>query len=99
MPVVVRGLDDRDALQLGLIENLQRADLTPIDEALAYRRLMDDFGQTQEEVATTVGKSRPHIANTVRLLELPAPVQEMVRPASSRPARRAPWSACPIPWR
>jgi len=66
-------------LQLGLIENLQRADLTPIDEALAYRRLQQDFDQSHDDIARTVGKSRPHVANTVRLLELPDPVQAMVR--------------------
>ena len=79
VPVVVRTMGDQDALQLGLIENLQRADLTAVDEALGYRRLSDEFKQTQEEIAKTVGKSRPHVANTVRLLELPGAVQEMVR--------------------
>ena len=71
VPVVVRSMDDRDALQVGLIENLQRADLTAIDEAQAYRRLVEDFKQSHDEIARTVGKSRPHVANTVRLLELP----------------------------
>jgi ParB family chromosome partitioning protein len=79
VPVVVRSLGDQDALQLGLIENLQRADLTAIDEAQAYRRLVEDFAQSHDDIAKTVGKSRPHIANTVRLLELPPPVQEMLR--------------------
>jgi ParB family transcriptional regulator, chromosome partitioning protein len=79
VPVVVRSLGDQDALQLGLIENLQRADLTAIDEAQAYRRLIEDFAQSHDDIAKTVGKSRPHVANTVRLLELPAPVQEMLR--------------------
>ncbi|MFO1079843.1 MAG: ParB/RepB/Spo0J family partition protein [Reyranellaceae bacterium] len=79
VPVVVRPMDDHDALQIGLIENLQRSDLTAIDEALGYRRLIDEFSQTQEQVAQTVGKSRPHVANTLRLLELPEPVQDMVR--------------------
>lgn len=79
VPVVVRTMGDLDALQLGLIENLQRADLSAIDEARGYRRLMTDFTQTQEDVAKVVGKSRPHVANTLRLLELPAPVQEMVQ--------------------
>ena len=81
VPVVVRTMGDQDALQLGLVENLQRADLTPIDEALGYRRLSEDFKQTQEDIARTVGKSRPHVANTLRLLELPGAVQEMVRRA------------------
>jgi ParB family chromosome partitioning protein len=79
VPVVVRTMGDQDALQLGLIENLQRADLTAVDEALGYRRLSDEFKQTQEDIARTVGKSRPHVANTVRLLELPGAVQEMIR--------------------
>lgn len=79
VPVVVRTMGDLDALQLGLIENLQRTDLSAIDEARGYRRLMTDFTQTQEDVAKVVGKSRPHVANTLRLLELPAPVQEMVQ--------------------
>jgi ParB family transcriptional regulator, chromosome partitioning protein len=79
VPVVVRNMGDQDALQLGLIENLQRSDLTAIDEALGYRRLSDDFKQTQEDIARTVGKSRPHVANTVRLLDLPGAVQDMIR--------------------
>jgi ParB family chromosome partitioning protein len=79
VPVVVRSMDDQDALQVGLIENLQRADLTAIDEAQAYRRLVAEFKQSHDEIARTVGKSRPHVANTVRLLELPGAVQEMVR--------------------
>ena len=79
VPVVVRTMDDRDALQIGLIENLQRADLTAIDEAQGYRRLAEEFGQSQEEIARTVGRSRPHVANTLRLLDLPEPVQDMVR--------------------
>jgi len=81
VPVVVRPMADQDALQIGLIENLQRADLTPIDEAQGYRRLAVDFAQTQEDIARTVGKSRPHVANTLRLLDLPPPVQEMIRGA------------------
>ena len=79
VPVVVRSIGDQDALQLGLIENLQRSDLTAIDEAQGYRRLVDEFGQTQDEIAHTVGKSRPHVANTLRLLELPDAVRDMVR--------------------
>ncbi|HTR87136.1 MAG TPA: ParB/RepB/Spo0J family partition protein [Reyranella sp.] len=78
VPVVLRNLDDLDALQLALVENLQRADLSPIDEAQGYRRLMSDFNQTQEEVAHTMGKSRPHIANMLRLLDLPSEVKDMI---------------------
>jgi len=79
VPVVIRSLDDLDTLQLALVENLQRADLTAIDEAQGYRRLIDDFQQTPEDVAHTMGKSRPHIANTLRLLGLPAAVKDMIR--------------------
>jgi ParB family chromosome partitioning protein len=79
VPVVVRSLDDLDALQLALVENLQRSDLSAIDEAQGYRRLMSDFNQTQEDVARTMGKSRPHVANTLRLLDLPESVRDMIR--------------------
>jgi ParB family chromosome partitioning protein len=79
VPVVVRTIDDHDALQIGLVENLQRSDLTAIDEALGYKRLIEEYGHTQEELARMMGRSRPHIANTLRLLDLPPPVQEMVR--------------------
>ncbi len=76
-------MGDQDALQLGLIENLQRADLTAIDEALGYRRLSDEFKQTQEDISRTVGKSRPHVANTV------APPRPAGRGAGDDPAQRA----------
>jgi ParB family chromosome partitioning protein len=79
VPVVIRTLDDLDALQLALVENLQRSDLSPVDEAQGYRRLMTDFNQTQDEIAHTMGKSRPHIANTLRLLDLPEAIREMIR--------------------
>jgi ParB family transcriptional regulator, chromosome partitioning protein len=79
VPVVVRSLDDLDTLQLALVENLQRADLSPVDEAQGYRRLMADFNQTHEEIAHTMGRSRPHIANTLRLLDLPEAVRDMIR--------------------
>ena len=79
VPIVVRNMGDQDALQLGLIENLQRADLSAIDEAQGYRRLTDEFGQSHDDIAKTIGKSRPHVANTVRLLDLPGGVQDMIR--------------------
>jgi ParB family chromosome partitioning protein len=79
VPVVVRSIGDVDALQIGLVENLQRSDLTPIDEAKGYAALIQDHGHTQEELARLMGRSRPHIANTLRLLDLPAPVQEMLQ--------------------
>lgn len=79
IPALVRDLTDREALEAALVENLQRQDLNAIEEAIAYRRLMDEFGYTQEQVAQGLGKSRPYIANIVRLLDLPAEVQTLVR--------------------
>jgi len=78
VPVIVRDLTDSDALEIGLIENLQREDLTPIEEALGLKRLMDEFGHTQEVLAKQVSKSRSHIANTLRLLNLPKVVQKLL---------------------
>ena len=79
VPVVVKELSDEAAVEIALIENLQRADLNAIEEALGYQRLMNEFGHTQEKLATAIGKSRSHVANIVRLLALPADVQELVR--------------------
>jgi len=78
VPVVIKALDDRDTLEIALIENVQRADLSPIEEAIAYRRLQAEFGHTQERIGATVGKSRAHVANTLRLLDLPADVMAMI---------------------
>ena len=78
IPVVVREMNDRDTLEVALVENLQREDLTPLEEAEAYRRLMNEFGHTQEVLAKAVGKSRSHVANMMRLLSLPASVQRML---------------------
>src|SRR5690349_8931736 len=78
VPVVVRPFDNLEALQIALIENLQRSDLSAIDEARGYERLRAEFNQTQEDIADKVGKSRPHVANTLRLLDLPHEVQDMV---------------------
>lgn len=78
VPVVVRELGDRDTLEIALIENIQREDLTPLDEAQAYRRLVDEFGHTQEALASALGKSRSHVANMLRLLTLPVFVQQLV---------------------
>jgi ParB family chromosome partitioning protein len=75
VPVIVRVLGDSDALEIALVENLQREDLSPLDEAEAYSRLMREFGRGQASLAEAVGKSRSHVANTVRLLSLPAPVR------------------------
>jgi ParB family chromosome partitioning protein len=79
VPAVVREADEHSALELALVENLQRADLNPIEEAEAYHRLIVEFGLTQEEVARRVGKNRATIANMLRLLRLPAEVQDWLR--------------------
>lgn len=78
VPVIVRDYSDTEVLEIAIIENIQRADLNPLDEAAAYRQLMERFGHTQEQLATALGKSRSHIANLLRLLNLPEPVQAMV---------------------
>ena len=78
VPVVVQDVDGREAFERALVENLQRADLNPIEEAAAFQRLLDEFGMTQEEVAARVGKERSTVANAVRLLKLPPPVRAMV---------------------
>lgn len=76
MPAVVRELDDLQVLEIAIIENVQRADLTALEEALGYKALIDRFSRTQEAVAQAVGKSRPYVANALRLLTLPAAVQD-----------------------
>lgn len=78
VPVLVRHFTDREAMEIGLIENVQRQDLTIIEEAEGYQRLIEEFSHTQENLAKTVGKSRPHITNLLRLLKLPASVKSMV---------------------
>ncbi|MGE0002688.1 MAG: ParB/RepB/Spo0J family partition protein, partial [Fimbriimonadaceae bacterium] len=78
VPVVVKPADARTALEYGLIENVQRVDIAPLEAASAYRRLVSEFGLTQEAVADRVGKSRVAIANTLRLLGLPAEVQDLL---------------------
>lgn len=78
VPVLVRDYNDTEVLEIAIIENIQRADLSAIDEAAAYRQLMERFGHTQEQLATALGKSRSHIANLIRLLNLPDDVQALV---------------------
>jgi ParB family chromosome partitioning protein len=79
VPVVIRELGDSEALELAIVENVQRSDLNAIEEGAAYRELMDRFGYTQERLAEEVGKSRSHVANTLRLIRLPESVQVMIR--------------------
>lgn len=78
VPIIIKDLDDQSAFEIALIENLQREDLSPLEEAEAYRRLMEEFSHTQEVLAKSVGKSRSHVANTMRLLGLPEPVKIML---------------------
>lgn len=79
LPVIIREISDVEMLEIAIIENIQRADLNPLDEAEAYRQLMDKFGHTQEKIAEGLSRSRSHIANLLRLLNLPVDVQDLVR--------------------
>ena len=78
VPVIVVEVDDRTSLEYALIENVQRADLNPIEEATGYRRLMDEFGYAYADLAQILGKSRPHVNNMIRLLDLPPEVKDLV---------------------
>ena len=78
VPVIIKNFDDKAALEVALVENLQREDLNAIEEAEAYRRLLDEFNYTQEELSRVVGKSRSYVANMMRLLDLPDKVQKML---------------------
>lgn len=79
VPVIVRDLSDQDVLEIAIIENVQRADLNPIEEAGGYRELIERYGYTQDKLAEVIGKSRSHLANTLRLLKLPDTVQSLVQ--------------------
>ncbi len=85
VPVVVRKVTDREQFQIALVENIQREDLNPIEEAVAFKKLMEEFGLTQEELARTVGKGRVVIANTLRLLNLPQSLQNAVSDGTISP--------------
>lgn len=79
VPVIIREMDDREASQLAIIENVQREDLNPVEEAIAYRELIDNYGMTQETLAKAMGKSRPYISNSMRLLSLPDEALNLLR--------------------
>lgn len=79
LPVLVRDFNDTEVLEIAIIENIQRADLNPVEEAVGYKQLMEKFGHTQEKLSAVLGKSRSHIANLVRLLQLPEEVQAYLR--------------------
>ena len=78
IPAVIKNLDDVEALEIAIIENIQRSDLSPIEEAAGYKRLIGNHGHTQEVLSEIVGKSRSHIANILRLLTLPQSIQDMI---------------------
>jgi len=78
VPVIIRDIPDKQALELALVENIQRQDLSPLEEANGYQRLIEEFEYTQEELASTIGKSRSHIANLLRLLSLPEEIKDML---------------------
>lgn len=78
VPVIVRAVDDRVALEIAIVENVQRSDLNPVEEALGYQQLLDSYGYTQNALSEVIGKSRSHVANTLRLLKLPVAVQSYV---------------------
>lgn len=78
IPAISKEYDDRSMAEMALVENLQRKDLNPVDEGMAYRKLMDEYGLTQENISKKVGKSRPYVANMVRLLDLPEEVKDFL---------------------
>ncbi|MBB4066845.1 ParB/RepB/Spo0J family partition protein [Gellertiella hungarica] len=82
VPVIVRDVDDRTALEIAIVENVQRADLNPLEEALGYEQLISEHGYTQNDLGEIIGKSRSHVANSLRLLKLPEPVKDMLADGS-----------------
>jgi ParB family chromosome partitioning protein len=95
IPALVRSLSDDEALEIAIVENVQRADLSAIEEAEGYRALIDNFGRTQAQVADVIGKSRVHVANALRLLQLPPFVQDMVREGRLTPGHARPLIGSP----
>lgn len=82
IPVIVRDVDDRTALEIAIVENVQRSDLNPLEEALGYEQLIAEHGYTQNDLGDIIGKSRSHVANSLRLLKLPEPVRDMLSDGS-----------------
>lgn len=97
VPVIVRELSDLEALQIAIVENVQRSDLTPLEEAEGYRRLIQEFSYTQDDLAKAVGKSRSHIANTLRLLDLPERVRGLLHEGQLTAGHARALLACPDP--
>ena len=82
IPVIIRDVDDRTALEIAIVENVQRSDLNPLEEAMGYELLIADHGYTQNDLGEIIGKSRSHVANSLRLLKLPEPVRDMLASGS-----------------
>ncbi|ECI7719486.1 ParB/RepB/Spo0J family partition protein, partial [Salmonella enterica subsp. enterica] len=82
IPVIIRDVNDRTALELAIVENVQRADLNPVEEALGYQQLIDEHQYTQADLGQVIGKSRSHVANTLRLLKLPDVIRDMLQDGS-----------------
>jgi len=82
VPVIVRNVDDRTALEIAIVENVQRSDLNPLEEAMGYEQLIAEHGYTQNDLGEIIGKSRSHVANSLRLLKLPDPVRDMLADGS-----------------
>ncbi|MBB5664179.1 ParB family chromosome partitioning protein [Rhizobium leguminosarum] len=82
IPVIVRDVDDKTALEIAIVENVQRADLNPLEEALGYEQLIAEYGYTQNDLGEIIGKSRSHVANSLRLLKLPDPVRDLLASGS-----------------
>ncbi len=78
LPVIVRDVDDKTALEIAIVENVQRSDLNPLEEALGYEQLIAEYGYTQNDLGEIIGKSRSHVANSLRLLKLPEPVRDLL---------------------
>tara|TARA_B100000242_G_scaffold284137_1_gene247104 strand:- start:225 stop:1109 length:885 start_codon:yes stop_codon:yes gene_type:complete len=90
VPILVKDLSNEVVLEAALVENIQRSDLGPLEEAAGYKRLLDEFGYTQDKLAKVIGKSRPHIANTLRLVSLPAPVKILLEEGKITPGHARP---------
>lgn len=97
LPVLIRELSDQDVLEIGVVENVQRANLNPIEEALAYQALKTEFGRTQDDIARAIGKSRPYIANMMRLLTLPKRAQNYLAQGKIRAGHARAIIAAPDP--
>jgi ParB family chromosome partitioning protein len=82
IPVIIRDVDDKTALEIAIVENVQRADLNPLEEALGYEQLIAEYGYTQNDLGEIIGKSRSHVANSLRLLKLPEPVRDLLAAGS-----------------